>query len=358
MKPKRSVIGYLVLINIMHLAACFGVYLLRRYGLFALPVVKGASFAVTVFLWFVFSAVAAAGMNVTRRGFAVWVPLMAVLPITAVGGVCAALAYFADNASFGWLKFFFLGSAVNFWFRPFTVLVFFAEKLGNNPYILYGLIVLGLCFVSFVGASFGIASNMKKVRRRRLRRARKQKEKMAGSPETVASLASGDADEEQDSVEDFMPDASDEEIIESAEDDIEDEHVSESTESDAEIDNGPEINEDDELSLDEDTDTERSDEEIDESKVYQSGDEFVSIIEDSEEDEKQPLSRKAPVRNRKGRIQVERWGSPFKDDSDETEDDGGGKFRITYSDDDDNVTRFIEISKKDDKEGEGESSDD
>ena len=345
MKPKRSVIGYLVLINIMHLAACLGVYLLRRHGLFGLPMLRGVSFAVTVLIWFVFSAVAAAGMNVTRRGFAVWVPLMAVLPITAVSGICAALAYFTDNAAFGWLKFFYLGSAVNFWFRPLSVLVFFAEKLGNNPYILYGFMILCLCFISFVGASFGIASNIKKVRRRRLRRAKKQKEKMASSPETVASLASGDADEEQDSVEDFMPEASDEEIMESPEDDAEEE-------------NGGWSAEDDEMPFDEDAEAQEPGEESDEPLVYQSGDEFVSVIEDFEDEDKQSIKKKAAFRNRRGRIQVERRGSPFKKESSETEDESGGMFRITVSDEDENVTRFIEISKKDGKEGEGKGSDD
>ena len=344
MKPKRSVIGYLVLINVMHLAACFGVYLLRKNGSFGLPMVKGASFAAAVFIWFVFSTIAAAGMNVTRRSFAVWFPLIAVLPITTVGGVCAALAYFADNASLGWLKFFYLGSAVNFWFRPFSVLVFFAEKLGNNPYILYGFIVLAVCFISFVGASFGIASNLKKVRRRRLRRAKKQKEKMASSPETVASIASGDADEEQDSVEDFMPEASDEEIMENPEDDTKEE-------------NGDGSAENVETPFDEDTEAEASGEEGSEPTIYQSGDQFVSVIEDVEED-KQSFGNKAVARNRRGRIQVERRGSPFKDDSEGKEDDSGSLFRITFSDDDDNVTRFIEISKKEDKEGEGEGSDD
>lgn len=178
MNNKKTITGYLFLINTAHLLVCLGVYLLRRFDMFDGAPAKGAVFLTALFIWFIFSAIASLGASLTKMSKGLLFSLLAVIPITLVTGITAALSYFADNSSFGWIKFFFLGSAVNFWFRPFSVMSYFGEALMENVYIIYGIVIVGIVFVSFLGCAFGISVQAKKIRKKRTsKKARKNIEK-------------------------------------------------------------------------------------------------------------------------------------------------------------------------------------
>lgn len=167
MNREKSLTGYLIGLNLLHVILCFAVMLLRRYGIYDKLHLKWAALAAVLLLWFVFSYITALGSYMSKRSRAVGFGLLAVLPAALLSGACFGLSFIAGG---DWLKFFFIGSSVNYFFRPMAALLRF---LPQSAYFFYLICVLILAVCSMAGALMGIEASTKKVRAKNRRNPKK-----------------------------------------------------------------------------------------------------------------------------------------------------------------------------------------
>lgn len=167
MNREKSLTGYLIGLNLLHVIVCFAVMLLRRYGIYDKLHLKWAALAIVLLLWFVFSYITALGSYMTKRSRAVGFGLLAVLPAAILAGACFGLSFIEGG---DWLKFFFIGSSVNYFFRPMAALLRF---LPQSAYFFYVICILILAVCSALGALMGIEASTKKVRAKNRRNPKK-----------------------------------------------------------------------------------------------------------------------------------------------------------------------------------------
>ena len=176
MNREKSLTGYLIGINLVHIVLCFAVVLLRRYGVYEPLKLKWVALVAVVFLWYLFSYLAALGSYMSRKKTAVGFSLMAIMPVTILTAVCFALSFVPGG---GWLKFFFIGSAVNFYFRPLAAVVRF---LPDSAYIFYAVCIAVMIVTSLLGALSGMEASKKKIRsRKKVSGVRKEKDKKSSA---------------------------------------------------------------------------------------------------------------------------------------------------------------------------------
>ena len=165
---EKSLTGYLIGINLFHVLLCFGVMMLRKYEFYEALKLKWAALIVTVMLWYVFSYITALGSYMSKRSVAVGFALLSVLPISILTGISFGLGYI--NGA-GWLKFFFIGSSVNYYFRPMAGLLRF---LPASAYLYYAVCILAMAVLSMLGAFSGMEASRKKVRSRKVTSVKKK----------------------------------------------------------------------------------------------------------------------------------------------------------------------------------------
>ena len=192
---EKSLTGYLIGINLLHVILCFAVMMLRRHEFYETMKLKWAALILTVMLWYIFSYIAALGSYMSRKGTAVGFALLSVLPIALLTAVSFALSFVPGG---GWLKFFFIGSSVNYYFRPLSGLLRF---LPSSAYLYYAVCIVLMAVLSMLGALSGMEASRKKIRIRRVASVKKTKGKSVPriDESQVEEAAVVDGDEEGDS---------------------------------------------------------------------------------------------------------------------------------------------------------------
>lgn len=167
---EKSLTGYLLGINVAHIVICCIVMLLRRYELFTTSYVRYALLALTLIVWFVFAFLSALGSKMAKAKYAFLFSFLSVVPITLIVIACFILSLFEGM---GWFKFFFIGSTVNFYFRP---MVSIASVINMSAYLFYAVCIVLLFIVCFIGAAIGINTDKKKDRNKNHKKENKAKE--------------------------------------------------------------------------------------------------------------------------------------------------------------------------------------
>lgn len=167
MNREKSLTGYLIGINLLHMVIAFAVMLLRRYSIYDRLHLKWIALAAVLLLWFVFSYITALGSYMSKKSKAVGFGVLAVLPSALLAGICFGLSFVGGG---DWLKFFFIGSSVNFFFRPMAALLRF---LPASAYFFYLISILVLMICSTAGAMLGVDASSKKVRVKNRKNAKK-----------------------------------------------------------------------------------------------------------------------------------------------------------------------------------------
>lgn len=166
---EKNLTGYLLGINILHVVVCFAVMLLRKYGLFGASYVRYIAFGITLFIWFLFAVITALGTKMPKVKYAFAYSILAILPILLIVVFCFGISMFEG---LGWLKFFFVGSTVNFYFRPFVSL---SSVLSMSAYLFYSVCILLLFIVGLLGCIVGINMDQKKDRSKKQKKNEKIK---------------------------------------------------------------------------------------------------------------------------------------------------------------------------------------
>lgn len=165
---EKSLTGYLIGINLLHVVLCFAVMMLRRYEFYEALRLKWAALILTVMLWYIFSYITALGSYMSKKSVAVGFALLSVLPITILTGISFGLSFIREA---GWLKFFFIGSSVNYYFRPMAGLLRF---LPASAYLFYAVCIAVMAVLSMLGALSGMEASRKKVRGRKVTSVKKK----------------------------------------------------------------------------------------------------------------------------------------------------------------------------------------
>lgn len=155
---EKSLTGYLLGINVAHIVICSVVMLLRRYELFTNTYVRYALLALTLIVWFVFAFLSSLGSKMTKAKYAFLFSFLSIVPITLIVIACFILSLFEG---LGWFKFFFIGSTVNFYFRP---MVSVSSVINMSAYLFYAVCIVLLFVACFIGAAIGINTDKKKDR--------------------------------------------------------------------------------------------------------------------------------------------------------------------------------------------------
>ena len=151
----------------MHVVVCVIVMFLRKYDLFNASYARYGALGVTLFAWFIFAILTALGTRMTKVKSALLYSFLAVVPIIIIVTLCFALSMFEG---LDWLKFFFIGSTVNFYFRPFVTLFGY---INISAYLFYGVCIVLLVLFSFAGGIIGINTDKKKDRSKKKKEQKK-----------------------------------------------------------------------------------------------------------------------------------------------------------------------------------------
>ncbi len=185
---EKSLTGYLLGINVAHIVICSIVMLLRKYELFTSSYVRYAILAVTLIVWFVFAYLSALGSKMTKAKYAFLFSFLSIMPITLIVIVCFILSLFEG---LGWFKFFFVGSTVNFYFRPMVSVV---SVINMSAYLFYAVCIVLLFIACFVGASIGINTDKKKDRNKNRKKENKPRKKNTKPTKTKLEAMSKEAE--------------------------------------------------------------------------------------------------------------------------------------------------------------------
>lgn len=171
MKKEKTLTDFLFGINGLHIILCLVVMFLRKFKIFSAAYVDWGVLAATLVIWLVFANLAALGSRMLKGKNAFSYAFLSLTPIFLITAVSAVLGFFTAEAGSGWAKFFFIGSAVNFYFRPFSALL---KYIDFSAYVYYLACMLMLFAVSLIGASLGISAGKKKIRNKKAKASKKQ----------------------------------------------------------------------------------------------------------------------------------------------------------------------------------------
>ncbi len=171
MKKEKTLTDFLFGINGLHIILCLVVMFLRKFKIFSAAYVDWGVLAAALVIWLVFANLAALGSNMLKGKNAFAYAFLSLTPIFIITAVSAVMGFFATEVGSGWAKFFFIGSAVNFYFRPFSALL---KYMDFSAYAYYLACMALLLVVSLIGASLGISAGKKKIRAKKTRAAKKQ----------------------------------------------------------------------------------------------------------------------------------------------------------------------------------------
>lgn len=163
---EKTLIGYAFIVNAIHVILCFVIFFLRKFSAVNFIAAQGVLFAAEILIWFICGAAFALGLSVRKMRQGLLYGMTALLPIMIITTACALLGLLGDASVSGWAKYFFLGSAVNFWHRPAVILSLF---INDSAYLIF-LVNLAILFcASLAGANYGILLNISKQRKSKKR---------------------------------------------------------------------------------------------------------------------------------------------------------------------------------------------
>jgi len=190
-KKERSLTNYTYTAIALHLVICIVIYILRNISLFDNLYVKIAINVIDMIMFFLMGLVYALGIKTVKFTDCLLYAFLIALPISLImipAGVVGTFFTLENTAS--WASFFFVGSTINFYMKPF---VFLAGYLKMNAYFVFAIIIAIMFFLSLIGALIGAAVNASTIKRRKtatissrntdskeqIKRANKRKEKEA-----------------------------------------------------------------------------------------------------------------------------------------------------------------------------------
>lgn len=159
---EKSLIGYAFIVNAVQIILCFVIYFLRKFDIAGFIVTQGILFITQIGIWFICGAACALGLNIQKMKNSLLYSLIALLPIIIITSVCAVLGFTSDADVGSWEKYFFLGSAVNFWHRPAVIL---SVIIKNSAYSIFAINLAILFCASVIGANYGMILNLSKQRK-------------------------------------------------------------------------------------------------------------------------------------------------------------------------------------------------
>ena len=175
MKNKaKNITGYLFIINLLHISLCFGTNVLKNFELFNNITIYILIYSVQIIIWFMMSIIALLGLKTTKGSHLFAFSMLALLPMIIITSISASIGFTTDIHNSDWSSFFFIGSTVNFFNRPATMLMLVIKE---SAYLLYGANLLILFVVSLLGGSIGLNSNKVKIRKLQAKQAKKEVER-------------------------------------------------------------------------------------------------------------------------------------------------------------------------------------
>lgn len=184
MKPLKSMTAYTALVNVIHIALCMVIYLTRIIGIYDHTALRALYLVLEIVLWFIFGIVYALGSDNAKTGRNFIYAFLAVLPIGVITLVCWLMSVYGDITSAAWAKFFFIGSAVNFFNRPAAVLAVWTDM---GAYGLYAVNIALMFFSGIFGAALG-TSTEKSVHRRKKRRSKIKSVRRKAAPAAAREI--------------------------------------------------------------------------------------------------------------------------------------------------------------------------
>ncbi len=159
---EKTLIGYAFIVNAVQIILCFVIYFLRKFDIAGFIVTQGILFIAEIGIWFICGAACVLGLNIQKMKNSLLYALIALLPIIIITSVCAILGFTSDADAGSWAKYFFLGSAVNFWHRPAVIL---SVIIKNSAYLIFAINLAILFCASVIGANYGMILNLSKQRK-------------------------------------------------------------------------------------------------------------------------------------------------------------------------------------------------
>ena len=162
MRKQKTDIYYAILTNAAHLVVCFVCYLLRVFDLYGVKSIQIVVLIVDLLIWIASGVLCALGKNDNNYNKGALFALYTLLPIAIVTSVAAIIGSSVES-SISWGSFFFIGSIVNFWNRPFIAI---SGLVQNNAYLFFFTVLVILYAIIFVTYYNGVKLNRTKRRRR------------------------------------------------------------------------------------------------------------------------------------------------------------------------------------------------